>query len=75
MSLHEVLVTAETALIYSVIGGLVAWAFAHRPLRRQRQIADRLDTETPGGITDVVRAIEDAGPPPTVPTRHPTDHR
>ena len=68
MTWHAVLVTAEQAAIWTTVAGVVATllAWVHRgPLRR---IADRLDTQTPGGLTDVVQAIRDAAPPPDQPT-------
>jgi hypothetical protein len=65
------------AVIYStcgaLIGGTVARVFAARPLRRLEQLiaahlthaartADRLDTTTPGGLSDLLQALNQEQP-------------
>jgi hypothetical protein len=61
------------AAVWCSVAGLIASVFAWRPLHRlfgllhqhaedQRQIADLLNTDTEGGITEVVDAIRDASP-------------
>lgn len=78
------LASAIDALIYATIGGAVGatitWLVARHPLRQllellgihavhQHQIADALDTDTPGGLTDVLEAIEAVEPHPRPSTR------
>lgn len=49
-------------IISVVVVGILAPLVAYRPWKKhratQKQIADSLDTSTPGGLTDVLRAVE-----------------
>lgn len=51
-----------TAFIAWNVFGLLTAAVAWRPWRRSRkvqaEIADRLNTKTPGGLTDLVKAVD-----------------
>jgi len=70
------------ALVWSFTGGTVAFIFARRPIRtllgllglhayHQAQIADRLDTDTPGGITDLIDVLQRDEPPYKAMNRDP----
>lgn len=66
MSWHQALATVEQALIWGAVGRLLLLRPLHRLLQvatalyiaYQREIADHLDTRTPGGLADLV-----SGPP------------
>lgn len=66
MTWHSVLITAETAFVWSTVAGLVACVFAWRPVRRLLHL---LDADSPGGLGTITDAIRDAGPPPGPPGR------
>ena len=44
-------------LIAATVALIVTRAAAWRPLKRLRRIEDLLDTDSPGGLRDVVRAL------------------
>lgn len=67
MSWHAALLTAEQAAIWSAVAGVVATAFALVHRRPLKQLLGLLSTDTPGGLGDVVHAIEDTGPAPEMP--------
>lgn len=43
--------------VFTTLTAAVAWLPWKRHRKAQKLIADRLDTSTPGGLTDVVQAI------------------
>ncbi len=47
-------------LVFTVLTAAVAWFPWSKHKRVQATIADRLDTSTPGGLTDVVKAVNRA---------------
>ena len=65
----------------TVLGHAVLWPRwrAHRKAQRQAEadrkvIADRLDTDTPGGLGDLMPKIINTGPVPTVDAVPVTNH-
>lgn len=68
----ELLNQAETAAVWATVGGVIARVIVWHPLRKlialvtvAREIADRLDTRTDGGLQDLVTAIQQNSPPPS----------
>lgn len=68
-NVHDLLAHAWSDVVFDAVGATVALLFGAlvtKPLTRmwrqhrhtQQLIADRLDTSTPGGLHDVVKAID-----------------
>lgn len=67
MTWHAVLVGFEQSVVWATGAGIVGTVFAvlhRRPLKR---LLGLLDTNSPGGLGDVVTAIENSSPPPNQP--------
>ena len=48
-------------LLAAVVALAVTRVAAWRPMRRLRRIEDLLDTDSPGGLTDLLRALRSEG--------------
>jgi hypothetical protein len=44
--------------VFGILTAAAAWRPWHRHAKVQAEIADRLNTKTPGGLTDLVKAVD-----------------
>lgn len=55
--------STSAGLAVTTIAGGVAWIKArplwHQHVERQKRIEDQLDPNTPGGVSDVIKAIQE----------------
>jgi hypothetical protein len=59
---RDLLASAVGTVVAAVIGHAVLWRPWRHHRRAQQAIEDKLDTRTPGGLADVVKAIREDKP-------------